>query len=79
MKNFKLFLLNFVLFVYVNYVAFDWDEFSKTAKFFLYPAWFVNAILTWIVCVVFIPEYFVKQTKFYKELDALMTQEFLNQ
>jgi len=77
MKNLKLFLLNFVLYVYLTHVKFDWDELTPIAKVFLYLPWFIQAILVWLVCPIFLPEFFVKRTTIYKQF-ILLYNEALN-
>lgn len=72
MKNFKLFCINFALFVYTNYIVEDWSMVNKTGKVILYPFWLIRSLLVWVVCPIFIPEYFVKQSKVYKEVNKMM-------
>ena len=71
MKKFKLFCINFILFVYVNYIVEDWTIFTKLGKICLYPVWFVRALLIWMVCPFLIPYYFFKKSKMYKEIEKI--------
>lgn len=69
--KFVTFLLSFVLYVYLIHVKFDWDEVTPTGKVFLYVPWFLQATLTWLVCPIFLPEYFIKKSKPYKQFIQL--------
>jgi hypothetical protein len=68
MITFKLFCINFILFVYENYVKEDFDVLTKFGKIIIYPAWLALAISIWLICPIFIPEYFFKQSKIYAEI-----------
>lgn len=72
MNKFMLFLINFILYVYVNYIKEDWSEYNRLGKFFIYPAWFVRSTLIWIISPILIPDYFLKTSKVYKEAKAIM-------
>ena len=51
----KLFLINFIIYVYSNYIIEDWSDYTKIGKFFIYPLWIIRSTILWIICPVFIP------------------------
>lgn len=71
MKKFELFCIKFILFVYTQYIVEDWSIYTKMGKFFTYPVWFYRACLIWLICPIFLPEYFFKQSTFYKQLKKI--------
>ena len=72
MKNLKLSILLFVLFVYENYnKEEDLKLLNIVGKIFIYPAWFVHSILIWILSPVLIPVYMVKTSKTYQEVQRI--------
>ena len=66
----KLKLIKFVLFVYLNHIQEDWDDYNKLGKFFVYPAWVVRSIFMWLLSPLFIPEYLFKQSEVYKAYET---------
>ena len=71
MKKIKIFCAKFALFVYLNYIKEDWSFNNKIGKLYYYPFWFVRSCLVWLVCPIFLPEYFYKQSKLYKEIQKV--------
>jgi len=72
LKKMKKFLINFLLFVYTEYVYEDFDTFTKIGKIFIYPFWFIRACIIWTISPVFIPIFFIKQSVWYKNIKKLM-------
>lgn len=70
----------FIDYVYTDYVKENWDIFTKTGKFFLYPFWFIRSILIWIISpILFIP-FSIKRSKKYIDFEnkkEKMISEFL--
>ena len=62
----KLKLINFTLFVYLNHIQEDWDDYNKLGKIVVYPACVVRSIFMWLMAPLFIPEYLFKQSEVYK-------------
>ena len=71
MKNFKVFLARFILFVYDEYVYEDWSVYTLFGKICVYWAWFVRAILVWIISPIFLPIYVFKQSKLYEQMQII--------
>jgi hypothetical protein len=71
MKKFKLFCIKFALYVYTTYVYQDWSIYTKIGKIVMYPCWLYYAFFVWLVCPIFIPEYFFKQSELYKEIQRI--------
>jgi hypothetical protein len=71
MKKFIDFCILFALYVYTKYIVEDWNIYTKLGKMYYYPGWFMRAILVWLVCPIFIPEYFFKQTSIYKHMKKI--------
>lgn len=71
MKKFKLFCILFAIYVTENYIVEDWSVITKLGKICLYPAWFARAVLIWLISPIFIPVYFFKQSKFYKQMKQI--------
>jgi hypothetical protein len=72
MKKFIDFCILFALYVYKNYIYEDWSVYTKIGEIYYYPAWFIHSTLMWIICPIFIPEYWYKQTNFYKNIDKML-------
>ena len=66
-KKIELFCINFMLYFYTTYVVIDWSVITKFGKIYWYPAWFIRAILLWIISPIFIVDYLYKKSNFYKE------------
>lgn len=64
-------LAKFALFIYLNKIQEDWDELSEIGKFFIYPAWVLKSILTWVFCPFLIPEYLFKQSEIYHDFENM--------
>jgi hypothetical protein len=62
----------YLLFVYLNYIKEDWDEYNKFGKIMIYPAWFIKSFVIWIISPIFLPEYFFKKSLIYKEYEKYM-------
>lgn len=79
MKNFKISCARFALYVYENYIYEDFDVLTKLGKIVTYPAWFIRSIFVWLVCPVFLPEYWFKNSELYKEIQKIQkSQDFAN-
>lgn len=75
----ELFGILFALHVYTNYIVEDWSCYTKLGKVYYYPWWFIRSVLIWAVCPIFLPEYFFKKSKLYKEIQKQMnSKEFQN-
>jgi len=68
MKKFIDFCILFTLYVYKEYIKEDWRFITKLGKIYYYPFWFVRSCLIWLICPIFIPEYFLKQSDLYKQI-----------
>lgn len=71
MKKIKSFLAGFILFVYDEYIYEDWSVYTRFGKICVYWAWFIRAILIWIVSPVFLPIYVFKQSELYKQMQII--------
>ena len=71
MKKFIDFLILFALFVTENYITEDWSMLTKTGKLYYYPWWFIRSVIFWIICPIFLPEYWFKQTELYKKIQKM--------
>ena len=67
----ELFFIMFALHVYTNYIVEDWSHITKIGKIYYYPFWFIRSVIVWIVCPIFLPEYFFKKSKLYKEIQKI--------
>jgi hypothetical protein len=80
MKKLIDFCILFALYVYNNYIIEDWSFNTKLGKIYYYPFWFIRSCLVWLICPLFIPEYFFKQSKIYKEIKKVQnTPEYKSQ
>ena len=73
----KTFLINFILFFYIEYIVEDWNVIKPFAKPIIYPFWFINTTIMWIISPLFIVEYFWVKSDMYKELQKI-NEQFLN-
>jgi len=71
MKKFIDFCILFALYVTKTYINEDWSIYTKLGKFYYYPGWFIRSLLIWLICPIFIPEYFFKQTDMYKQIKKI--------
>jgi len=72
MKKFIDFCILFALYVYTEYIVFDWSIYTKLGKIYYYPFWFIRACLVWAISPIFIPEFYFKQTTMYKHIQKVM-------
>jgi len=80
MKKFKLFCILFTLYVYENYIKEDFTILTPIGKVFTYPAWFVRSFFIWLICPIFIPDYFFKKSKLYKMVQQIQSSpEYIRQ
>jgi len=62
---------DFLLFVYINYIYEDWSLYTKLGKICIYPAWLIRSFFVWLISPIFLPEYWIKQSKLYKEFQKI--------
>ena len=74
MKKFIDFLISFALFVTNNYITEDWSTCTKPGKLYYYPFWLIRSIIYWVICPIFIPEYFFKKSIIYKQYKTMYTK-----
>jgi len=67
----ELFLILFALYVNTNYIIEDWSYYTKLGKIYYYPFWVIRSIIIWIICPIFLPEYFFKKSKLYKKIKEI--------
>jgi hypothetical protein len=72
MKKFIDFCILFALYVTVNYINDDTDFSNKAGKIYYAAPSFVRSCLIWLICPIFIPEYFIKQTAGFKQIKRIM-------
>jgi hypothetical protein len=72
MKKFIDFCILFALYVTVNYINDDTDFSNKAGKIYYAVPSFARNCLIWLICPIFIPEYFIKQTASYKQIKKIM-------
>lgn len=72
MKKIELFCILFALYVYNNYIVEDWSIYKKIGIIYYYPFWLIRSIIIWLICPLFIPEYFFKQSKMYRQIKKIM-------
>ena len=68
----KTFLINFVLFFYINYIKEDWNELKPFARRIIYPFWIIRSIILWSISPIFIIEYFWINSDMYKDMQKIM-------
>jgi hypothetical protein len=71
MRKFELFWIEFIVYIYVNYIYEDWSIYKPMGKIYYYPGWLYKSILTWVVCPIFIPEFLFKKTSIYEHIQKL--------
>ena len=72
MKKFIDFLILFSIFMLDNYINEDWTTITKLGKFYYYPFWFIRSMIFWIICPIFIPQYFFMKSDTYKEIEKML-------
>ncbi len=56
----------FLLEYYLIFIVEDWDVLTKFGKIYIYPAWFIRAVIMWILSPLYIIPFFIKRTNTYK-------------
>jgi hypothetical protein len=59
-NSIKLTLINFLIFVYNQYIFQDWSCVNKTGRFILKPFWFIRAFLMWSIILIFFPVFYLR-------------------
>ena len=72
MKKLEKFFILFALYVYTNFIVEDWSCYSKFAKVWYKPAWFVRATLIWLVSPVLIPGYLFKESELNRQIQLVV-------
>lgn len=60
----------FLLFVYVEHIREDWDDYNALGRAVVYPLWWIRSAFVWALSPFLLIEYIFTRSKFY--------QEFLN-
>lgn len=68
-------IASFLLFVYLKHIKEDWDLLTPIGRFFMIPAWFISATFTWIISPIYIPQYLIINSEYYKNF-VEMTKNF---
>ena len=61
-----LFLINFALWLSINHIQENWDEYTNIGKKCIYPFWFIRSFCIWIVSPLFIPVWIFTKSQLYK-------------
>lgn len=76
MKNL---LIEFLLYVTINFINEDWSETTKLGKIYYYPFWFVRSILIWLISPILLIPFFITRTETWKQfiltIDDMMKLE----
>lgn len=62
-------ITNFCLYFYLKYIKEDFSILNKLGKFIIYPLWFINSSILWIISPLFIIEYLIINSKIYKKIN----------
>ena len=59
-------IIEFILYIYLNYIQEDWYIFNTFGKIYIFLPWLVRSIMLWILSPLFIPEFLIIKSQFYK-------------
>jgi hypothetical protein len=62
----KTLFYEFLLEYYLIFIVEDWNILTKFGKICIYPAWFIRAIIMWILSPLYIVPFFIKRMNAYK-------------
>jgi len=62
----KTLFYEFLLEYYLIFIVEDWDVLTKFGKIYIYPAWFIRAIIMWILSPLYIVPFIIKRMNVYK-------------
>jgi hypothetical protein len=62
-------LSKYILFVYTEYIKEEWECYTSIGRKFIYPLWVVRSIIIWLISPIFIPEYFIVNSKWIKNFN----------
>lgn len=66
----KLLLINFTLYIYINYIKEDWDAYNILGKLFIYPTWIIHSLLIICVSPLILMKYIIIKSKKYTDFKA---------
>jgi hypothetical protein len=78
MKKFIDFCILFAIYVTENYITEDWSIYKLIGKIYYYPFWFIRSCIIWLICPIFLPEYFFKTSQVYKEFKKVKNSPEFN-
>jgi hypothetical protein len=73
MKKFIDYCILFAIFVTENHITEDWSTCTKLGKLYYYPFWFIRSTIIWLICPIFMPEFWFKRTKLYKHIQKMQS------
>ena len=59
---------DFLLFVYIEHIKEDWDDYTPFGRAVIYPFWWIKSAFVWAVSPILLPEYAFKRSNFYAEM-----------
>lgn len=62
----KLYFLEFALWLYVNHIQEDWDDYNRLGKIMIYPAWFIRSTLVWLTFPLWLISFQFTRSKVYQ-------------
>lgn len=69
---FKLFLIDFVKFIYLTHIYEDFSIYTKFGKFFIYPAWMLKNLYVIVFSPIFLLEYWWINSKTFKMIENIV-------
>lgn len=69
---FKLFLINFVKFIYLTHIYEDFSIYTKFGKIFIYPTWMLKNLYVIVLSPIFLLEYWWINSKTFKMIENIV-------
>lgn len=67
-------LINYLIYFYTTYIVKDFDILKPYGKLLIYPFWFIKSFIFWLISPLFIFEYLIVSSNFYKNLKSDIEQ-----
>jgi hypothetical protein len=70
----KKIIINYLIYFYITYIVEDFSVLKPFGKILIYPFWFIRTLILFTLSPLFIFEYLILESNFYKNLKSDIDQ-----
>ena len=68
-------IIEFMLYIYMNYIKENWEVLTIFGKCYIFLPWLVRSMIIWCLFPLFIPEFLISKSNFYKFINNKLNIE----